>query len=140
MKEKILQTTKNFIWEGKDKRPRVRWEIMIKKPEEGGAGIKDPIAMIDATRVNLLVKLMSRNRQPWMRWIERKLNRVAREWGVKEAMASKPTKSMTMKLKETCIAESALRVWIEIGGRKEPSRNIPEEHERGEIKNKKVRK
>ena len=40
----------------------------------------------------MLQKLITRDRQPWMRWIERKLIRVANMWEVEEAMAATPTK------------------------------------------------
>ena len=41
----------------------------------------------------MLQKLITRDRQPWMRWIERKLIRVADIWEVEEAMAATPTKN-----------------------------------------------
>ena len=77
---------------GSNKKARVKWEIMIKTPAEGGTGITDPIMTIDATKINMLKKLVSRERQPWMRWIERKLIKVANKWEVEEAMAAKPSK------------------------------------------------
>ena len=50
--------------------------------------------------------------------------------GVKEAMASKPTRATKTKIKESCMTESALHVWFQIVGRKSPSRKIPEEEKR----------
>ena len=81
MKGEILKTIKKIIWRGKGKIPRIRWEIMTREPEEGGAGIKDPLTMIDAAKISTLVKLIIRRRNPWMRWIERKLIRITIEWG-----------------------------------------------------------
>ena len=70
-----------------------------------------------------------------MRWIERKLIKVANRWGVNEAMASKPSKRQRKTLKETCLTESTLHIWFEIGGEKIPSRYI-EKQPKPEQKNK----
>ena len=89
---KIKQKVREFVWGGEQKKARVRWEIMIKQPKEGGTGLRDPVMAIDARRINILKKMITRDRQPWMRWIERKLKRVATRWKVSEAMAAKPKK------------------------------------------------
>ena len=60
------------MWGGENKKARVCWEIMTKYPNEGGTGIKDPTNMLDVAKINMLKKLITRDRQPWMRWIERK--------------------------------------------------------------------
>ena len=108
---------------------------MIKQPKEGGTGLRDPVMAIDARRINILKKMITRDRQPWMRWIERKLKRVATRWKVSEAMAAKPKKREIKNLKETCLAEAALKIWFEIGGTKQHERIV--EHKKGtEIKQK----
>ena len=73
MKGEILKTIKIFIWKGKGKRPKIRWEIMTRKPEEGRKGITDTGTMIDAAKISMLVKSISRRRKPRMRWMERNL-------------------------------------------------------------------
>ena len=52
-----------------------------------------------------------------MKWVERKLDKVARRWGVREAMSAKPNKTQLKELKEDCIVESTLKIWFEIGGK-----------------------
>ena len=89
MKKKILKDFKSFMWKGKEKKARVKWEIMVRKEDEGGVGVRDPNCALDASKIRMLKRLMTRDRQPWMKWVERKLIRVARRWGVKEAMAAK---------------------------------------------------
>ena len=41
---------------------------------------------------------------------------------MKEAMAATPTKRQTDRLKDECITESALKIWIEVGGIKQEGR------------------
>ena len=43
------------MWGGDNKKARVRWEIMTKHPNEGGTGIKDPIAIPDAAKIDMLI-------------------------------------------------------------------------------------
>ena len=57
------------MWGGKNKKARVRWEITTKHLNYGGTGIKDRIALLDAAKINMLLKLITGDRQPWMRWI-----------------------------------------------------------------------
>ena len=114
MKKKI----KEFLWGGENRRARVLWEIMIKHPKEGGIGARDPIGSLDAKRVMILKKIITKNRQPWMRYCERKLTRIANRWETREAMAAKPTKKQLKKLKNECLTESALKIWLEVGGTK----------------------
>ena len=80
-----------------NRKARVLWEIMIKHPKEGGTGVRDPTSALDATRVGLLEKIITRDRQPWMRYCERKLTRIAREWRVREAMSANPTKKTNQR-------------------------------------------
>ena len=74
-----------------ERRARMRWEILIKHQSEGGTGLNDPVMTLDTSKIKILQKLISRERQPWMRWIERKLIRIANQWNVDEAMVTKPT-------------------------------------------------
>ena len=60
---------------------------------------------------------MTKDRQPWMKWIERKLKRVAERWKTKEAMAATPTRKQMDELSKDCFVESTLKTWLEIGGR-----------------------
>ena len=88
---------KKIIWGGSNKKASVRWKIMTEKSEEGGTGIRDTILTLDAAKVTMLQKLMSRKRQPWMIWIEHKLIGVANKWGIEEAMPDKPTRKQRKK-------------------------------------------
>ena len=40
-------------------------------------GIKDPVLTLDAAKINIFERLISKDRQPWMQVIERKLKRLA---------------------------------------------------------------
>ncbi len=96
-------------------RGRVRLEVVVKGGGEGGGGLRGPICALDAAK--LLIALMTKDRQPWMKWVERKLDRVAERWGVREAMAAKPNRKQLKELKEECTVESTLKIWFEIGGK-----------------------
>jgi hypothetical protein len=94
-------------------------KVLVKKEEEGGGGVglQEPICMMDAAKIRILVTLMTKDRQPWMKWIERKMARVAQRWGVQEVLEAKPSKKQRRELKEDCIVESTLKIWFEIGGK-----------------------
>ena len=116
MRKKLKEKFKAFMW-NEASRGMVRWEVLLLKEEEGGVGLREPICALDAAKIRMLVSLMIKDRQPWMKWIERKLNKVAKKWGVQEAMAAKPNKKQLRELKEDCIVESTLKIWFEIGGK-----------------------
>ena len=59
-----------------------------------------------------------------MRWIERKLIKIADRWETEEAMVSNPTKIQQRGLKDECLTESTLRTWLEIGGKKQEARYV----------------
>ena len=87
----------------------------MKKEEEGGVGLREPLCAPDADKMRMLVGLLTKDRQPWMKWIERKLKRVARKWKVAEAMAATPSKKQLAELITECIVGSTLKIWFEIG-------------------------
>lgn len=60
--------------------------------------VKDPIITLDAAKIKMLQKLISRDRKLWMRWIKRKLIRVANTWKVEESMSAKPTRQQRKNL------------------------------------------
>ena len=63
---------------------------MMRNPEEEGMGMKDPVITLDvAKNYDAEKKLATRSQQPWMCWIEGRLNKVAADWNVDEAMAAK---------------------------------------------------
>ena len=128
MESKMRKIFKAFMWGGPDKRPRLKWGILLLPEKEGGTGLKDPILTLDAAKITILKRLITRNRQPWMRWVERKLHRVAQRWGVEEAMAATPSKRQIKSLHTTCLVESTLALWHEIGGSKKPERMVATTH------------
>jgi hypothetical protein len=132
IRKKLKEKFKDFMWKEAGK-GMVRWEILPMKEEEGGVGLRDPICALDAAKIRMFVDLMTKDRQPWMKWIERKLNRLAEKWGVQEAMAAKPNKTQLKELKEDCIVESTLKIWFEIGG-KGGGRLKEERKEMGELR------
>ena len=54
MKKRIRNKIKDFMWVGENKKAHVRWEMMKKYPNEGGTGIKYPISILDAAKINML--------------------------------------------------------------------------------------
>ena len=54
-----------------------------------------------------------------MKWVERKLTRIAQKWGENDIMAANPPRREIKVLKETCIVEITLKIWYEIGGKNE---------------------
>jgi hypothetical protein len=132
VRKKLKEKFRAFIWKDA-KRGMVRWEILMMGEEEGGVGLREPVCALDAAKIRMLVALMSKDRQPWMKWIERKLHRVAGRWGVREAMAAKPSKKEIGELKEECIVESTLKIWYEIGG-KGGGKEKEEKKEKGETR------
>jgi len=131
-RKKLKETFRDFMWKGAGK-GMVRWEILSMKEEEGGVRLRDPLCALDAAKIRMFVDLMTKERQPWMKWIERKLNRVAEKWGVQEAMAASPNKRQLKELREDCIVESTLKIWFEIGG-KGGGKQKEERKEGGELK------
>ena len=115
MRKRLKEKFRAFVWKGA--RRGMRWEVLLKREEEGGAGLREPICALDAAKIRMFAALMTKDRQPWMKWMERKLDRVARRWGVREAMAAKPGRKQLKELKEDCIVESTLKIWFEIGGK-----------------------
>jgi len=132
VRKKLKEKVRAFIWKGAG-RGMVRWEILMMGEEEGGVGLRDPVCALDAAKIRMLVSLMTKDRQPWMKWIERKLHRVAGRWGVREAMAAKPNRKQIEELKEDCIVESTLKIWFEIGG-KGGGKKKEEKKEKGEMR------
>ena len=63
----------------------------------------------------LLKKIITRNRQPWMRYCERKLTQIANRWETREAMAATLIKKQLKKLKNEYLTESVLKICLEIG-------------------------
>ena len=124
LQTKLRKVFKTFMWGGPAKKPRLRWDILLQPEQDGGTGLKDPIINLEAAKISILKRLITRDRQPWMKWVERKLIRVATRWGVPEAMAATPTKKQVKELNNGCLVESTLALWHRIGGIKRPDRLI----------------
>ena len=93
----------------------------------GGSGVKDPGCMFDAAKIKMLVNLRSGGGQPWKKWVERKIRRVGRRWGVVDTLQAKPTLKQRKELKRDCLVESTLRIWFELG------RGMTREQVKGEV-------
>ena len=92
MRKQIKESFRVFMWKGEERRGAVRWEMLVKPEGEGGVGMREPLCSLDADKMRMLIALMTNDRQPWMKWIERKLRREAERWEVVEAMAAKPSR------------------------------------------------
>ena len=64
----------------------------------------------------LLKELQKKADQPWTKWLRRKENRLRRRWAVQDIYQGGVPKKKIKELKETCVFESAIRVWHELGG------------------------
>jgi hypothetical protein len=113
MTKKILSEIKQFVWKLV---PTLKWSTAIRSTTEGGIGVRDPGALIDGMRVTLIKHLHNKADQPWAKWLRRKARRLSKEWGRENVYKGGVKKKQLKKLKETCVFESAIRVWHEIGG------------------------
>ena len=124
------------MWKGGEKKARVKWAVLVLAEEEGGIGLKDPICALDAAKMRMFITLATKDRQPWMRWVERKLKKVGERWGAEEgALEASPNLKQRRELKDDCLVESALKIWFEIGGgareRKEENEEDDEKKNQG---------
>ena len=116
-RKKIQEAFRSFMWKGAEKKSRVKWEVLVQGEEEGGVGLKDPLCVLDAAKVRMIISLATRDRQPWMRWVERKMRKVGRRWGIEaSALEATPSKEQLRELNEKCLVESTLKIWFDIGG------------------------
>ena len=99
VRKRLKEKFRAFIWKGAE-RGKVRWEILVMGEEEGGVGLREPVCALDAAKIRMLVALMVKDRQPWMKWVERKLVRVEGRWGVREAMVATPNRKQLAVLKD----------------------------------------
>lgn len=115
LRKNLKNKIREFMWnEGK---PKVRWEILLLPEDQGGLGLKDPECMLDAAKITIFKNLFTKTRQPWMKWIERRLDIVKKRWGVEgNLLGHQPTKKQIKDLKEDCLTESTLRIWYELEG------------------------
>jgi len=113
MTAKILKEIKQFVW--KDV-PTLKWGIAVRSVVEGGIGVRDPGALIDGMRITLIKHLQKKADQPWAKWLRRKERRLSKEWRRESAYHGGVKKEQLKKLKETCVFESAIRVWHELRG------------------------
>ena len=63
-----------------------------------------------------------------MKRIERKMKRIATRWKAREAMSVNPKNKKIRVLKEICLAETAFKIWLEIGGTKQNERIVDYQH------------
>ena len=78
MKKEIKKTIREFMW--KEGRARVKWDVLIRPEEEGGI---DPECDLDAAKVRIIKDMMMKADQPWVKWVERKLQKLKERWGGK---------------------------------------------------------
>ena len=110
---RIRDEIRSFMWKGK--KAGTRWEILLRPVQEGGVGLRDPGCVFDVAKVKMLVHLRDGVRQPWKKWVERKIKRVGRRWGVADVLTAQPTLRQRKELRENCLVERALKVWFEVG-------------------------
>ena len=114
-RKQIKKMTREFIW--KYRKPQVRWEIMVRPREEGGMAVRDPECMMDAAKIMIIKRLQREKKQPWMKWIERKMAILKVKWKRGEhILTSKPKAKMIRELDEKNLTELMVKIWYEIGG------------------------
>ena len=114
VRSEMKRIINEFVW-GKQ-RALVAWKTIIRGTKEGGLGLKDVDSMLDAASVKLIRNMERKKEQPWVKWMKRKERRLQREWGVNDIYEYKPKRKEKEKLKETCVFESAMKIWYELGG------------------------
>jgi hypothetical protein len=74
----IRGVIRNFIWGGKDApaRAKVKWETLILLATQGGLGIIDPKAQLEALLAKLLVRGLAPGGEPWKEIIHNKVDRI----------------------------------------------------------------
>ena len=88
----------------------------MKTPEEGGVGLRDPCMAMDARKIDIIKKLVVKDRAPWMRWAERVINKIAVKWNVEDVLAASPRPREIKRLKDISAIENAIKIWHEIRG------------------------
>ena len=58
MKKKTTEIIKDFFWNGK--RPKVRWEVIVRNEEQGGVRLRDPSCDFDAAKIKIIKNLIRR--------------------------------------------------------------------------------
>ena len=90
---------------------------MIKQREQGSIGVKDPECMMDAAKIMIIKRLQRKKKQPWMKWIERKMGLLKHKWKMKEhILTTKPKAKMIRELDEKNLTELMMKIWYKIGG------------------------
>ena len=115
MRRRVRDVFRSFMWRGRERAGR-RWEVLVKPIKKGGLGIKDPMCAIDAEKIKIIKDLQKKDRQPWKRWVERKLRRLGRRWGTMNVMTHRPSNKQKGDLNKECLVESTMKIWYEIGG------------------------
>ena len=115
MRRRVRDVFRSFMWRGRERAGR-RWEVLVKPIKKGGLGIKDPMCAIDAEKIKMIKDLQKKDRQPWKRWVERKLRRLGRRWGTMNVMTHRPSNKQKGDLNKECLVESTMKIWYEIGG------------------------
>ena len=77
----------------------------------------DPECMIDACKMKMIKKMMTKEKQPWMKWVERKMENKRVEWGMwGSVLGARMTKKRMKELNDECYVESMMKIWYEMGG------------------------
>lgn len=114
LKKQITKIVKDFVW--RDVQP-LQWKLALRPIDKGGIGVKDPICIVDATRIKLIKDMIEKNTQPWVKWMKRKEKRITERWQVKNIFQKGMKKKNVTELSEECIFESAVKIWHEMKGK-----------------------
>ena len=76
--------TRQFRCGGESNRSKIKLEITTLHPTEGGTGLRDPLVVLHTAKIMLLRKIIKNTRQPWMKWTEKNLGKIAKQWKVQE--------------------------------------------------------
>ena len=108
LEKEIVKIVNNFLWK---KVLKLKWSIAVRGVKEGGIGVKDPICMIDSTRIRMIRDMREKKTQPWVKWMERKEKKLKEKWNVTNVFQGNIKKAKMKELKETCLFERSVRIW-----------------------------
>lgn len=114
LKKRLHRLIFEFLW---GKKAKIKWNILLLPIAQGGIGLKDPSCMLDAGKIRLVKNMRLKSEQPWVRWMERKLQLIKDRWGISVSpFIHKPTRAQVRELKQDCLLEQTLQIWYELGG------------------------
>lgn len=118
LRKRIREVIRDFMWgKSKGNSRGVAWAKMLLPIAKGGLGLRDPAIVFDVQLVRIIRLMIKEPDQPWVGWLEKKKKERAEKWGCgSDLFGFKPNKTQLKELDRSCLMDSMLRVWYELGG------------------------